>query len=154
MTTDFLSLTSASEIELRYISKVRPKDRPKVVKAKDAYLIFKQSWNEHTIELLEEFKVLMLSNSNRVLGIYTASKGGINMVYVDIRLVFACALKLCACGIIICHNHPSGSLKPSNADIQLTERYRAAGKLLDITLLDHLLISSEGYYSFADQGGI
>jgi DNA repair protein RadC len=154
MTTDFLSLTSASEVELRYISKVRSKDRPKVVKARDAYLIFKQTWNEHTIELLEEFKVLMLSNSNRVLGIYTASKGGINMVYVDIRLVFACALKLCACGIIICHNHPSGSLKPSNADIQLTERFRAAGKLLDITLLDHLLISSEGYYSFADHGAI
>jgi DNA repair protein RadC len=141
-----------TEIEISYKSKIKPSERRKVLSVKDAYHVFRESWNENTIDLIEEFKVLMVNNRKRVLGIYTASQGGIALVSVDIRLVFACALKLCTCGIIICHNHPSGSLKPSVSDKQLTERFRAAGKLLDIHLLDHLLISSEGYYSFADEG--
>jgi DNA repair protein RadC len=152
MDTGILIGHCVTEIEISYKSKITPSERRKVLSVKDAYHIFRESWNENTIELVEEFKVLMLNNSKRVLGIYTASQGGIALVSVDIRLVFACALKLCACGIIICHNHPSGSLKLSVADKQLTERFRQAGKLLDIVLLDHLLISSEGYYSFADEG--
>jgi DNA repair protein RadC len=154
MNTGILTGNCVTEVELHYISKVKASERKKVLSVEDAYHVFKNSWNEDTIELLEEFKVLMLNNSKRVLGIYTASQGVIALVSVDIRLVFACALKLCACGIIICHNHPSGSLLPSSADKQLTERFRAAGKLLDIALLDHLLISSESYYSFADEGVI
>jgi DNA repair protein RadC len=143
-----------AELSIEYRTKVKPRDRPKVLSAHDAYVVFQKSWNEHTIDLMEEFKVLFLNNGNRVLGICSFSIGGITGTCTDIRLVYGAALKLCACGIIICHNHPSGSLKPSNADKQLTEQFRAAGKLLDIRLLDHLLISSGGYYSFEDKGAL
>jgi DNA repair protein RadC len=143
-----------AEISIEYKSKVKPKDRPQVVTAYDAYKVFEKSWNEHTMDLMEEFKVIFLNNGNKVLGICSFSVGGITSTCTDLRLVYATALKLCACGIIICHNHPSGSLKPSVADKQLTERFRQAGKLLDIVLLDHLLISSGGYYSFADKGAL
>lgn len=143
-----------AELSIQYKSKVKPKDRPKVVTAYEAYQVFQKSWDEHTIDLMEEFKVLFLNNGSKVLGICAFSLGGITSTCTDLRLVYATALKLCACGIIICHNHPSGSLNPSNADKQLTERFRQAGKLLDIVLLDHLLISSGGYYSFADKGAI
>lgn len=105
-----------------------------------------------TICLQEQFVVLYLNRANRVIGSYQLSKGGITGTIADIRLILSVALKTLATGLILAHNHPTGNLKPSEADRQITERVKQAGKLMDIDLLDHIILSNEGYYSFADDG--
>jgi len=112
------------------------------------------TWNPYTIELFEEFKVLFLNNSNKALGIYEISSGGITGTVVDVRLIFSAALKANATALIMIHNHPSGQLKASEADIQITWKVKETGKLLDITLLDSLIITPESYHSFADGGAL
>lgn len=95
-----------------------------------------------------------LNRANKVLGIHKLSTGGLTSTIADIRILLSVALKTMATAIIISHNHPSGVLKPSQADILLTEKIREAAKLLDIELLDHLIVSTDGYYSFAQEGKI
>jgi DNA repair protein RadC len=87
-----------------------------------------------------------------VLGIFEVSKGGISGASADVRIVFVAALKANATGIILAHNHPSGQLMPSDADKYITENMRKAGELLDIRVMDHLIVSAEGYCSFSDDG--
>jgi DNA repair protein RadC len=99
----------------------------------------------------EEFWVLFLNNSNKVVAKNQVSKGGLTATIVDIRLVFKSALELASVGIIVCHNHPSGKLQPSTSDKQLTQKIKEAGTILDIKLLDHLIITEKGYFSFADE---
>lgn len=99
----------------------------------------------------EEFWVLYLNNSNRILKSAQLSKGGITGTVVDVRLAFKEALQLGAVAIILAHNHPSGTLKPSQADIQLTKKLKLAGESLDIKVLDHLIITEKAYFSFADE---
>jgi DNA repair protein RadC len=118
----------------------------------DAYECFLKSWNKDLLNLQEEFKVLLLNQANRVLGIVNLSKGGMTGTVVDTRILYAVALKSAAVGIILCHNHPSGNLSPSTADKKLVERVKDGCKTLDIKLLDNLIISTEGYKSFADEG--
>jgi DNA repair protein RadC len=142
----------ASEVELVYRSRVKASDRPKITTAIDAYQILINSWNEDEIELRECFKIMMLSRANRVLGIYEVSKGGLTGVAVDVRMVFIAALKANAACLILAHNHPSGQLKASHADREITDRIKTAGKFLDIEILDHLILTSEGYLSFIDEG--
>jgi DNA repair protein RadC len=152
-TTNMLALTQVAEIELIYKSRVKASDRPKVITSHDAYKLLKQNWNENKIEFVEQFKVLYLNRANRALAIYEISTGGMTGTIADPRIVFAAALKLSACNIILCHNHPSGNLKPSRADEELTQKMKQAGSVLDLPVIDHLIISSEdGYYSFADEG--
>jgi len=143
-----------SEIELIYKTKVKSTERPCITSSRDAYRILLDSWDPGKIEFFEQFKVLLLSQSNRVLGIYEVSSGGISGTVVDMRLLFAAALKAAAVGIIITHNHPSGKTIPSEADRNMTRKIREAGKLLDIPLLDHLIVTPENYYSFADEGAL
>ncbi|EAQ40832.1 DNA repair protein RadC [Polaribacter sp. MED152] len=100
----------------------------------------------------EEFWVLFLNNSNKVLAKTQISKGGLTATVVDIRLLFKRAIELASVGMIVCHNHPSGKLEPSQADKQLTEKIKRAGTTLDIKLLDHLIITEKWYFSFADEG--
>lgn len=100
----------------------------------------------------EEFWILMLNNSNKVIHRYNLSKGGITATMVDVRLLFKKALSHSATSIILAHNHPSGTLKPSQADKQLTEKVKKAGEILDIKVLDHLIITEKSYFSFADEG--
>jgi len=100
----------------------------------------------------EEFWVLFLNNSNKVLAKHQISKGGVTATVVDVRLLFKRALELTSVGVIVCHNHPSGKLNPSNSDIQLTHKIKEAGTTLDIKLLDHLIITEKAYFSFADEG--
>ncbi|WP_060873526.1 JAB domain-containing protein [Myroides odoratus] len=142
----------ASEIELIYKSKVKTSERPKIVSSQSAFEIALKAWDENKIELLEQFKVLMLSNSNRVLGVLEISSGGITGTVVDLRLIFAALLKAKATAFILVHNHPSGKLNPSEADKQITAKIKQASQVLDIALLDHLIITSESYYSFVDEG--
>lgn len=99
----------------------------------------------------EEFWILYLNNSNKVIKSAQLSKGGITGTVVDIRLAFKEALQLGAVGVILAHNHPSGTLKPSQADIQLTKKLKTAGESLDIKVLDHLIITEKAYFSFADE---
>ena len=143
-----------SEIELSYRTKVKAADRPKITSSESAYGIALQLWNPNTIEFFEEFKILLLNNNNKVLGAYEISSGGISGTVVDIRIIFAAALKANASGIIMIHNHPSGKLIASEADHSITQKVTAAGKLLDIAVLDHLIITPDNYYSFADDGAL
>lgn len=100
----------------------------------------------------EEFWIIYLNNSNKVLQKNQLSKGGITGTLVDVRLAFKMALEVGAVGIILAHNHPSGTLKPSEADKQITRKLKNAGESLDIKILDHLIITENAYFSFADEG--
>ena len=141
-----------SEIELIYKSKSKASDRPRINTSKEAYDVFIQLWDKDKIELIEQFAALFLNQANRVLAVYKVSTGGITSTVADLRLVFAAALKVGACAITTAHNHPSGSLMPSRQDDDLTKKFKEAGKFLDIRLLDSLIISPDGYFSFADEG--
>jgi DNA repair protein RadC len=147
-----LDWTSVSEVELIYKSKIKASNRPVIRKSVDAYELLKQLWNDGTIDLQEEFKVLFLNRANRVLGVYNMSKGGMTGTVADVRLLFSAALKASAVALCISHNHPSGNLNPSKTDEELTAKIAQAAKLLDMKLLDHIIISAEGYLSFADEG--
>jgi DNA repair protein RadC len=121
--------------------------------ADNAFEYLSRAYDEGTIGLCEEFMVLLLNRANRVLGCLKLSRGGLTGTVVDLRILYGTALKAMASGIIIAHNHPSGNLKPSDADRELTSQIKQAGKLLDITLLDHLILGTEGdYASFANEG--
>jgi len=140
-----------SEIKLVYKSKTKAKERPQITSSRDAYWTLESNWSDQ-IGLLEEFNVLLLDRSNRAMAICPISKGGVSGTVVDLKIVFAAALKGRASSIILAHNHPSGNLKPSQADIELTRKFRKAGEILDISVLDHLILSPDGdYYSFADE---
>lgn len=100
----------------------------------------------------EEFWVLFLNNSNKVISKSQLSKGGISGTVVDVRLVFKMALENGATALILCHNHPSGTLLPSEADKEITKKIKLAGDSLDVKVLDHLIITETKYYSFVDEG--
>ena len=104
------------------------------------------------MEHVEFFYVLCLNRANQILGFNQISKGGFTGTIVDVRVIFQIALKACACSIICIHNHPSGSLNPSDADIQVNQKIKQAGEMLDIRLTDSLIITPEKYFSFADEG--
>lgn len=141
-----------AEIELIYKSKVKASQRPKISSSRHAYELLLKSWDEGKIEFIEQFKILLLNRGNKVMAVFEVSTGGITGTVADCRVIFAAAIKINACGLILAHNHPSSSLKPSHSDDQLTEKIKEAGKLLDIQLLDHLIVSKESYYSYADEG--
>ncbi len=100
----------------------------------------------------EEFWCVYLNNANTVVGKQQLSKGGLTATMVDVRLLYKRALELLAVGIIVCHNHPSGTLQPSTSDRELTQKISAAGAILDIKLLDHVILAENAYFSFADDG--
>ena len=148
------ALNNVSEIDIVYKKKATCKlsERPVISTSKDGYEICLHYWNQDKIDLVEEFKVLYLNRSNRVLQLLPISQGGITGTVADPRLIIAGALKVAACSIMLVHNHPSGGLKPSRADEELTSKIRSAAMYFDIRVLDHLIVTSEGYYSFADEG--
>jgi DNA repair protein RadC len=144
----------AAEIQLVYKTRVKASERPYITSSKTVYQLALQSWNPDRIEFFEQFKILLMNQSNRVLGIYEVSSGGIVGTSVDLRMIFAATLKASAVSFIMIHNHPSGQVKPSEADKQITSKVKEAGRILDITLLDHLIITPETYYSFVDDGAL
>ena len=149
---NFPEWTRVAEVELIYKTKIKASERPKINSVKDCYQLLKELWNENTIEMQEEFKVLLLNRGNKVIGIYEASAGGITGTVADPRLILAAAIKSLSVSIILSHNHPSGNLKPSRADEELTQKIKVAASYHDIKVIDHIIITSEGYYSFADEG--
>lgn len=141
-----------AEVELSYKSKVKASERPCISSSGDAAAILKGIWDENKIEFVEQFKVLLLNRSNKVLGWVDISTGGVTGTVADPKLILVAALKANACGIILSHNHPSGSLRPSRADEEMTQKIKMGAQFLDIRLMDHIIITSESYFSFADEG--
>jgi DNA repair protein RadC len=141
-----------AEIELVYKSRIKAAERPVITSSADAVTLFRRHWNRETIELIEEFKVLYLNRGNKVIGIYPVSCGGIDGTVVDIRLIMAAAIRLAATQMVLAHNHPSGNLSPSRADQQTTEKIKMAAACLDIRVLDHVILTTDAFFSFADEG--
>jgi len=121
--------------------------RPKITSSKKVFDIMQPIIGELNHE---EFWILYLNNSNKIIYKNQLSSGGITSTLVDVRVLFKKALELSSVAIILCHNHPSGSLKPSKSDLDLTKKIQEGGKSLDIKILDHLLITEKAYFSFAD----
>lgn len=143
-------ISEVSEIQVSY--KPNKMVSSKITTSFDAVQIIRKFWNEDTIEMQEEVKVILLNNSNFVLGIYNLSKGGMTSSLVDVRLILSVALKCLATGIILVHNHPSGNLKPSSADLNIVKKLKDSCKLMDITFFDSIIITEDNYMSFADDG--
>jgi DNA repair protein RadC len=141
-----------AEIQLSYISNVKPSLRPKISSSKDAYELLLNTWDDNKLEFVEQFKVILLNRANKVLGLFQVSSGSSTGTVADPKLIFAAAIKTNAAGIILTHNHPSGNLKPSQSDIDLTRKIKEGGKILEIQVLDHILVTQESYFSFADEG--
>ena len=123
-----------------------------VKSSKDAANFIRSQYRRGSIEAQEFFNVIYLDRKNSVIGYYRHSKGGIAGTVADPRIIFAIALKSLSSGIIIAHNHPSGTLKPSSSDINLTRKIKQIGDLHEISLLDHLIVTKESYFSFSDEG--
>lgn len=144
-----------SEVKIIYRTRVKASDRPQVKTSREAFEIFLDVWDMDIIEHVEEFKLMLLTRSNKILGVASISKGGISGTVTDVRIILQYAIKANASGIIICHNHPSGNLQPSETDLALTKKIKESASVMDIQLLDHLIIVPEGeYYSMADNGSI
>ena len=145
--------TSVNEISIRYNGKFPIAQSPKINSSGQAFETLYSTWNLDSIGVQEQFKVMLLNNSNRVKGIFLLSSGGITATLVDVRILFAVALKSLSTGIILCHNHPSCNLTPSTADKNLTQKIKKASEILDIKLLDHIILTpNKQYLSFADEG--
>jgi DNA repair protein RadC len=141
------------ELEIKYLpSKINCKP-VKITSSDSAFQLLKNVFDPDTIACQEEFIVLYLNRANNVLGTQKLSKGGLSGTIADIRLIYATALKTLSSAIILSHNHPSGHLLPSESDKLLTTKIIKAGEILEISVLDHLILTPNGeYYSFSDNG--
>ncbi len=141
-------LLAAVELARRYAVTTPPGKHP-IRQSRDAYRHLQPLF----VDLMhEEFWVLYLNNANHVQESFQLSKGGLTGTLVDVRLILKRALELGAVGLILAHNHPSGNLRPSKADLQITRKTKKAAGFMDIRLLDHLIVHGPEYYSFADEG--
>ena len=141
------------EMEISYKPSKKVYDREEIVGSAAAHHVIKKLYNQKTLSCQEEFIVLYMNNANIPIGYYRASKGGLTSTTADVRLILSVALKCMATAIIISHNHPSGNLRPSTADKVITIKISQACKFLEISLLDHIIVTPHsGYYSFSDHG--
>ena len=152
--TQLSIFNQVAEIQISYRNDVPAYQRPKVTSSDDAYRYFMKHWEQDQFDYCEKFKVMLLNRANLVMGIMTISSGGIAGTVADPKMVFGPALKTATSSILLGHNHPSGNLKPSEADIRLTQKLKEAGQLLDLPILDHLILTRDGHYSFADEGAL
>ena len=150
MTTDY----KVAEVELTYKNRVPYNERKKVLTSHDAYSILLNIHDDDTIDYTETFKVLYLNQASQVVGCNTISQGGITATCVDVRNIMQGALLTNAVAMVLGHNHPSGSTRPSKEDDRLTNQIVKAGELLNIRVLDHIIFTREHFYSFNDEGRI
>lgn len=145
-------LFTVTEIELIYRNKVPPSLRPSVHSSREAYYTLMQVWDMNKIEIVEQFYILLLNKANRCLGVANISTGGVTGCVADPKIILGMALKGGATGLILAHNHPSGNLMPSQGDIIVTRKISEGGTAIGISVHDHLIVTPERYYSFADEG--
>lgn len=144
------AVTIAAALEIgRRRTDVSPEEKIKIMSSKNAYAVLNSKLSDLPHE---EFWVLFMTRSNSVIKTECISRGGISGTVVDLRLILKPAIECLASSIILAHNHPSGNLKPSQEDINLTKKVKEAAKLMDISLQDHLIIGDQTYLSFADEG--
>ena len=143
-----ITITAAMELGRRR-KESEPAEKSKVVTSADAAAIFKPLLSDLPHE---EFWVLLLNRNNLVIDKLMVSQGGLSGTIIDVRIILKMALDKLACSIILCHNHPSGNLIPSEADKEITRKIKEAGKHMDIPVLDHLIIGNDAYFSFTDEG--
>lgn len=143
-----ISIITALEIGRRRAGQ-EIQERPLIGNSHDAYSILK---NQLSDLRTEEFWAIFMNNSNKVIHTSQLTQGGISQSIVDVRVLFKTALEYFSTGVIIAHNHPSGSLKPSKEDINITQKIKEAGNVLSIQLLDHIIITQHSYFSFSDAG--
>ncbi|QMU65242.1 MAG: DNA repair protein [Flavobacteriaceae bacterium] len=143
-----------SKIQLSYQPEIPVKDRIKILDSGQSAETLRSLWNPDTLELQEQFMVLYLNNRNQIIGYYPHSSGTMTQAMIDMRLILATALGCGAVSMILSHNHPSSNPKPSKADHILTQKISKASKTIDITLLDHIILTKDSHYSFADNGEI
>ena len=141
-----------AEIKISYSHNVKPSNQIKVTSSQSVFNYISPLWPD--IDYRESFAILLLSRSMKILGLSWISHGGVSGTVVDPKLIFQAALKANASAIILIHAHPSGNTNPSDADLRITTKIKEGGKLLDIDVTDHLIITSENYLSMADEGYI
>ncbi|HTE01192.1 MAG TPA: DNA repair protein RadC [Mucilaginibacter sp.] len=143
-----ISIIAALEIGRRR-NDTETKAIESIISSRDGYNLMRR----HLVDLNhEEFWIILLGRSSKVLGKELISKGGLSGTVADPKIIFHAALQYQASGIILVHNHPSGNLKPSQQDISLTKNLAASGRMLEIQIFDHLIISDSGFFSFGDEG--
>lgn len=146
-TTEF----TMPEITISYKDNVKASERVKILSSETSYSYLKPFYSE-CMEHHEESYVMFLNRANKALGVSFISKGGMAETIMDVKIILQTALKVHASGIILSHNHPSGNLRPSEPDKQITSKIKEACKVLDLHLLDHIILTEESYYSFTDGG--
>jgi DNA repair protein RadC len=145
-----MNLFTLNEIKISYSHKNDPKLLPSAKSSTDLYRLLLPDWDD--VDYTETFKVVFLSRAMKVLGVRNLSKGGTAGTVVDIKCIFQAALKANSDNIVVAHNHPSGNLQASAEDLKLTAKIKQAGDIMNIKLTDHLIVTSFGYLSFADDG--
>lgn len=140
------------EVSVSYSPKVKASERYQVFNSKDLYDLLIKFYDENTIEYKESMKLVLLNKSNKVLGVHHLAEGGIDGVFCDVRQILQIALLTNSTSIAISHSHPSGNTTPSIADKKLTAAIQEGAKTMNIQLLDHIIVTPEKYYSFADEG--
>ncbi len=141
---------NVSEVKVSYHPKLL--SEIKITNSNDAYKVILNNWDIDTIEMQEVVKVMLFNRANYVIGIYELSKGGISSTTIDIKILMSVVLKSLASSIILVHNHPSGNLNPSEADISITKKIKEICDVLGIIFYDHLIISKSNFYSFSEKG--
>lgn len=145
-------LFKVAEVQLSYKPHFKAQERPQISSSRQAYDLLMANWDMELINFIEQAKMILLNRNNRVLGIINLSTGGGASTVMDARVIFTTALKANATSLIVAHNHPSGNLRPSSEDIRLTKKLKEAGKLLEIEVHDHLIVTESSYYSMAEEG--
>ena len=150
MNTDY----RVAEVELSYRNRVAKSKRKQILDSTTAYRVLRENFSDDTIDYKETFKVLYLNQACQVLGCSTISEGGITNTLADVRMILQGALLTNATGMILAHNHPSGSIRPSRQDDELTRKIVEASNLMDIRVNDHIILTNEEFYSYCDEGRI
>jgi len=146
-----LKMSKMTEIEISYRNDVDYEDIDKISSSAGAADYFRKVWSDR-MDHIEEFMLICLNRANRALGWAVISRGGMSGTVADPKVIFQIALKTSASSVIIGHNHPSGNLMPSESDVRLTQKLTKAGKAMDLPILDHIILTRKGHFSFADEG--
>lgn len=142
------------KISLSFDKKVKKSELRTITGAESCVEVLREVFNKDTFDWTEEVVMLCLNRANKVVGFYKVSSGGLSSCILDPRVIFTIALNCAANSIILSHNHPSGNITPSVQDRDITKKIKEAGKLLDISLLDHIILTDDNYYSFMEEGDL